>query len=39
MGWQKSNIGKKPYLKTYQGGGDPTKYEIIQNTVRQLSKV
>ena len=23
MGWQNSNIGKKSYLTTYQGGGTP----------------
>ena len=33
MGWQQCNIGKKPYLTTYKGWGDPPnikKYKIVR---------
>ena len=39
MGWQQCNIGKKPYLTTYQGGGPPPNNEKMQNTVVQHPEI
>ena len=38
MGWQKSNIGKKPYLTTFQGVPPPNN-EKIPNTVEQTPEI